>query len=125
MASNSDTFYSSSIYVAGAGVQLGLSFNKADNSNECKMGVYVHLGTHHVGDIKLVELPCVLSLHYITARLVPSSEEPQEIRRASDTLTSKHGWGHPSVLTLSSPSDLDPHLVDGCLKLRLTIEGIP
>ncbi len=35
-----------------------------------------------------------------------------------------HGWGIRSVFTAASPSDLEPHLVDGCLRLQATVKAL-
>jgi hypothetical protein len=34
------------------------------------------------------------------------------------------GWGIRRVCTAATPADLEPYLVDGCLKLRATVSLI-
>jgi hypothetical protein len=97
---------------------------KDSSSTARKLGIYVNLSDYRTGATSLASVPGILTCNYICYRLAPGKTEPVIISQAKATLSSDNAWGKRDVLTLSAPSDLEQHLVDGCLKLRLRIEEV-
>jgi hypothetical protein len=113
------------MYVGGAAVQLSITVKKVsgDGNSKYKRGVFACLGAYRTDDTALVAIPSLLSCKQVTMRLVPGAE-PVQVSKSTITWTSKNGWGNTEALTFSSLDELDAHFVDGCFKLRLTIQEL-
>jgi hypothetical protein len=113
-----ETLYSPATYVGGTGVRLSLWKYQGDS---VQLGVFVHLQTYELEGRNLTSEPSFLSCKYAVSRIAPDQSEPVKVTSGTYTLTSKHGWGKREAIPASAPSDLEPYLVDGHLKLRLEI----
>jgi hypothetical protein len=111
-------------YLAGTGLQLSAVLYREDDAGPYSLGVYVHLDDHDLQGQKVASAPITFSCTYDVQRLVPGESQPHKILEESEALDGTNGWGITSVLTASSLADLEPHLVDGCLKLRLYVHKI-
>jgi hypothetical protein len=115
--------WSPTSYLAGAGLQLGVKLSREDSTGPYSLGVHVCLTDHTMHYQKLVAMPSTFSCTYVMERLVPGEAAPCKVSGGSEALK-YNGQGNDSVLTASCVSDLEPHLVDGCLKLRLYVHKI-
>jgi hypothetical protein len=111
-------------YLAGTGLTLCIYLDRVDVNDPFSLGLYLDLTDYTVQGRKLASVPTVLSCECTMQRLVPGTPEPVEFSRFSVALKTDVGCGVTSVLTAFSVSDLEPHLVDGCLKLRAYIDKI-
>jgi hypothetical protein len=116
-----ELLYSPTIYFAGTGVQLFLSHDEDDSD---QLGLFVQLQRYELQGRQLTSLPSFLSCTYATSRMAPGQAEPVPMFSGTETLTSYQGWGERKNIPASSPSDLEPYLVEGHLKLRLVIEEV-
>jgi hypothetical protein len=95
-----------------------LEVRKQDEA--CQLGLFTRLTSYKINSMALTSVPSVLACQHATTRLAPGHAEPVKVYERACCLTNVHGWG-PRFATICQPSDLEPLLVDGCLKLRLTI----
>jgi hypothetical protein len=108
------------VYVSGTGVQLSLQYFAASSS----LGLFTRLVSYPMyGEVRTLS-PSMLSCKYTITRLVANKPQPLVLHQATGTLHSCSEWGISKMLAITSASDLEPHLVDGCLKLRLTFKGL-
>jgi hypothetical protein len=124
LSEGSGALWSSKSYVAGTGLRLCAKLHREDDAGPYSLGVYIHLADYTLEGQKLVPVPITFSCTYDVQRLVPGESQPHKILEESEALDGTSGWGISSVLTASSLTDLGPHLVDGCLKLRLYVHKI-
>jgi hypothetical protein len=109
-------------YLAGTGLKLHAQLSRKGDTGPYSLGVYVHLADITLPGQTLVSGRTTFSCTYDVQRIIPG-EGPHTITGGTAALGGA-GWANPSVLTASSPSDLEPHLVDGCLKLRFYVQKI-
>jgi hypothetical protein len=108
------------LYVAGTGVRLSLSAS----AGKKPFGVFLRLADFIQHGFTLCSARLGLSCQFTISRQVPGQEEPSVISHGDATVTAD-GWGIPSLITASTPADLEPHLVDGQLKLKAIVSMIP
>jgi hypothetical protein len=118
-----DSFYlgSSPAYVCGTGVQLTLQSWKDETTGATEFGIFTGLCSYSPPgfDEDLCDAAPGLALHTSMTRDVAGHSSPQQIAMFNKTFN-KMGFGS-HVFTASTPTDLEPHLVDRCLKLKATI----
>jgi hypothetical protein len=122
-AKNGGSLQSPPIYLAGTGVELHAKLSKQDKTGTYTLGVFLHLTDYTVQGDQLVACG-MLTITCTLQRLVSAGSEAVKVSTFTLAMGDAWGFGHPSVLTASDPSDLKPHLVDGCLKLRAHISKI-
>jgi hypothetical protein len=116
--------HSAPVYLAGTGVQLCAQLECENGDAPYQLGVYTTTCSFQVAHTTTVPSAGLLSCTIHTQRVSTGHTQPLNVYRAAGTLGSSHGWGLQKVYEISTPSDLEPHLVDGCLKLRLKIEPV-
>jgi hypothetical protein len=82
-------------------------------------GLYLGTASYRRHGTTLCLPSCGFSCQYLTQRQVNGQAQPRNISSGEATLTTQ-GWG-ADFITVSTPSDLEPYLVDGCLKLKATV----
>jgi hypothetical protein len=115
---------SDKVYMAGTGVHLLLQSKREEEGGKTSLGVYLQLTDYAHPDGTVCSARSALGCHYVTSRQIPGQEQMSVIDQYTAALTSR-GWGIPGVITASTPAELEPHLVDGHLKLKATIRLIP
>jgi hypothetical protein len=113
---------SSTVYIAGTGVHLMVQSEKVEG--KASYGVYLRLAGYVQHGFTLCSARLGLSCHFTISRQVPGQEQMSVVLLTTATVTSR-GWGTASFITASTPADLEPHLVDGHLKLKATVSMIP
>jgi hypothetical protein len=114
---------SSPVYVCGTGVHLTLEASRDRATGVVNFGVYTGLCSYSPPgfDEDLCDAASGLALHCNITRDVAGHSSPQRVTTPIKTFT-KDGWGKSNAFTATTPADLEPYLVDGCLKLRATIK---
>jgi hypothetical protein len=107
-------------YVKGTGIQLWLS--KGARQQAGPVGIGVYLTTCHYTQHGVVLAPPrqALTCHMEIRRWVPSKDEAELVTSDTATISSK-GWGRPDIISANTPADLEPYLVDGCLRLSASV----
>jgi hypothetical protein len=114
-----DFLWSPPIYLAGTGVRLCARLCKA---RDYLLGVYLRLTEFAVEGHTVVPRPGMLTCTCTMEHLAPTQSKPVKFREFSQAMNGDSEGGFHVVFTLSGPSDLEPYLVDGCLKLRAQIK---
>jgi hypothetical protein len=114
---------SPSIYVSGTGLRLMLK-PKAKEGDAVAYGVYMRTSSYTQHGTILTEGADAFSCQYEVQRQEPGQVQLCRVTKGQATFI-KCGWGVRGAIVASSPADLEPHLVDGHLKLKATISMIP
>jgi hypothetical protein len=111
--------YSPPVYNSGSALQLYIQVSEAQEGGHRDMGVHILPCDYKHGFMLVAPVHCPLICSCSISHCAPG-HEMAEI--ANDTVTLPAvGWGDSSAFTVASPSDLEPHLVNGCLKLQATV----
>jgi hypothetical protein len=111
------------VYVSGTGVELLMQAHPMEGG-KTGLGVYIRLASYGQHGIALCPARSGMSCHFTIQRQVPGQGQTLLLSQADATLTAL-GLGTPDIITSTTPADLEPDLVDGCLKLKATIRLIP
>ncbi len=111
--------YSPPVYSAGAAWQLRVLVQKGEGGKRA-VGVFLHPCSYSHGATLVAPLRFPLTCSFTISRAVPGQARPKPVC-VSYAITLITGRGKPSVFTAASPSDLEPHLVGGCLRLQATL----
>jgi hypothetical protein len=111
------------VYMSGTGVQLLLVCrNDGDTgSKEFLLGVVLCSYSPPGLAWELCDVASGLTCDVRITRDATGNNSPQEVDSFVNTLSSRRGFVGRAV-TAATPADLEPYLVDGCLKLRATIK---
>jgi hypothetical protein len=123
-ARNGGSLYSRSVYLAGTELYLEVNLSREASTGPYSLHIYMGLDDCTLYGQTDEPLPRVLVCTCVMQYLAPGKSALQEIGTFSTALAEEAGRGYGWVFTASSPSDLVPHLVDGCLKLRAHIEKV-
>jgi hypothetical protein len=113
--------FSPPVYSAGAAWQLLVQVQKAEGGKRY-VGVFVRPCSYSHGGTLVAPLRFPLACSYAISYAVPGQAQPKPVCGCDATLVT--GGGSLMVFTASSPSDLDSHLVDGCLRLQATVKAL-
>jgi hypothetical protein len=112
------------VYTAGSGWQLALQVGPVEDSKPRPIGVYFQDCIYECQGEKVAPKTEVIQVDFTITHQPPGSANLRTVRKESATLTSGVGWGQLDVFKASSLSDLQPHLVDGHLKLGATFKVV-
>jgi hypothetical protein len=115
---------SDKVYMAGTGVQLLLQSEK-EAGGKTSYGIYLTVADYAQHGFTLCSARLGLSCNFTISRQVPGQQQMSVVLQDKATVSNSGGWGQPGLITASTPADLEPHLVDGQLKLKATIRPIP
>jgi hypothetical protein len=114
--------YSPPVYSAGAAWYLIVEVQKAKGGKH-ELCVYLQPCRYSHGATPVAPHVSPLACSFTISRAVPGQAQPKPVCETA-AVTLFNGWGMRCVFTLASPSDLEPHLVDGCLKLTATLNPL-
>jgi hypothetical protein len=119
------SLYSQPVYSAGAAWKLDLRLSEAAPGGKRDVGVFLHPSSYSHGATLVAPLHCAMTCGFTISRALPGQSQPKIIYGVDVVTVLLHrGWGRTSVFTVASPSDLEPHLVDGCLRLQATVKAL-
>jgi hypothetical protein len=104
-------------YQAGTGLQLQLHLTPSNRT--LKVGVYMRPCEYRQHGVALAPASQAFPCRFNIQRERPPPAKPESILSTTAVITAG-GWGRPEELPVKTISDLEPYLVDGCLKLRAT-----
>jgi hypothetical protein len=115
---------SSAVYLAGNGYQLALQCCKKEDGRS-HVGVFICPCAYKKLGWQLCPAADIVCCRFSIERLMDSGNKTQAVMKDSVTAVGAgSGFGCPDLIIASSPDDLAPYLVDGCLKLRATIQPV-
>jgi hypothetical protein len=112
---------SSAIYLAGTGIELLCESSR--NGDATNFGLFVGPTSYTQHGTVLCKASLGFPCSYSIDRQKPGQAEWVNVWNAEATLP-QTGWGIAQALTATTPADLEPYLVDGCLKVKATISLI-
>jgi hypothetical protein len=106
---------SPAVYAAGSGHQLNMSVSKKEGGRT-HLGAYLRTCDYKQHDTTL----CTAAMAVSCLCVIEVGHDPRNrIKHVSKPYTMAGiGCGWRSVLTAATPADLEPYLVDGCLRLE-------
>jgi hypothetical protein len=114
---------SQTIYMAGTGVELYLTPSMREDG-VISYGLYLRTSSYTQHGTTVCRAGTALSCEFELLRQVPGEPQMRRVIRTEATLATC-GWGTASAITASTPAELEPHLVDGHLRLKAKISMIP
>jgi hypothetical protein len=107
------------LYLAGTAIKYSMSIKRNVNG-ATDYALYAHTAHYTQHDTTLCFASCDLSCNVVMQRQVPGQAQLHQVFSCQQTLTID-GRGRKAAITTTTPSDLEPYLVDGCLKLKATV----
>jgi hypothetical protein len=109
-------------YLKGTGCQLKLE-GKLQQDGSSMIGVFLMPCKYEQHSVVLAPASPALTCRMEIKHQLPDSAKPETMLSTTATVSS-NGWGLAEVIIATTPADLEPYLVDGCLKLRATVNLI-
>jgi hypothetical protein len=116
------SIYSPAVYSAGAAWQLQVQVHKAEGGKR-DVGAFLRPFSYSHGATLIAPLRFPVACSFTISRAVPGQAQLKRVA-GCDAATLVKGWGKRSVFTAATPSDLEPHLVDGCLRLQANVKAL-
>jgi hypothetical protein len=114
--------FSQPVYSAGSAWQLYIKIGEPQTKGRQRdVGVYMYPCEYWQGRTQVARLRSPLACSFTISRSVPGQAEPKRISGEEAATLTAGGWGRGSIFEAASPSDLEPHLVGGCLKLQASV----
>ncbi len=88
------------------------------------MGVFLSVSAYSHGTTMVAPKCFTLACSFTISRAVPGLAQPMEFLERDAVALTSGGWGIRSVFSAASPSDLEPHLVDGYFMLQATVKAL-
>jgi hypothetical protein len=114
--------HSSVLYAAGSGWQLQLRVEKEEGSKPRGIGVFLTKCSYECQGEEIAPEAGVTQVKFTITHQPPGPARRRTVVGDSPTLVHPFGWGLRGAFKASSMSDLQPHLIDGYLKLGATFQ---